>query len=259
VTTPSMDRFQAERRHLLDEGNAANSRAELLSGSGCENDDELASEHWGVGHAAEERYRELLPDVPVSRCPFTGELLAWAMDVVDLDGWYWDIDSPIRRLSDPPNSFLTLTGAMRIREPVTWAPFCVAPGPSVPYVVPRILDQSETIAVIAQLPVGRHIGWPIAYFGARDTGIELENYWGDNDYYRYDSNGTPLGWKTVIPDVCNYDFELEPWISSGKLSWIAPGDASMTVRQGLADCPYVRLEGPRRLGFVEEGRVRYPS
>lgn len=261
MTTPSMDRFQAARKRLLDEGNAAHSRAEFLSGrSGdMKDDDGLASEHWDAGHAAEERYRELLPEVPVSRCPFSEDLLTWAMDVIDLDGWYWNIDGPIRRLTDPPNSFLTLTGAMRLHEPITWAPFCAAPGPGVPYVVPRILDRSENIAVIAQLAVGRHIGWPIVYFGDRDTGIDLENYWGDNDYYRYDSSGKRLGWKTVIPDIRSYDFEIEPWISSGKLRWIAPGDETMTVRQGLPGCPYVGLEGPRRLGFVEEGKVLYPS
>lgn len=46
---------------------------------------------------------------------------------------------------------------------------------------------------------------------------------------------------------------------SGKLLWIAPGDESITLRQGVEGCPYLGLEGPRELAFIKNGKVRYPS
>lgn len=260
MDTSQVDRFRAERGRILDEGNQAMARAGVLDEIDDERDHDLAGEQLRARHKATARYRELLPDVRVSRCPFTGELLTWALDTVDLDGWCWNYEATIRRVGHPIRTFLALTGAMKIVEPVTRAPFIAMPGPGVPYVIPRILSQSpETIAVVAQIAVGRHTGWPITYFSPWPAEVELENEWGSCQYYISDGNGDWLGWDEKAPAVRHYDFDLEPWISSGKLRWIAPGDETMTVRQGLADCPYVGLEGPRRFGFVDEGKVRYPS
>jgi hypothetical protein len=253
-----MDLFRAERRRILAEGNEAAARANGLDESGDERDHDSSWDYLRARHEAADRYRELLPDVQVSRCPFTGEPLTWAMDTVDLDGWFWEYEAPVRRARDYlPGTFLALTGAMRINQPVTWAPFAVEPGPGVPYVVPRILNQPETLAVVAQIPVGKHVGWPITYFGPRRTGIKLENDWGSGKFDVYDHDGTWLGWDEKPPAVRHYDFELEPWVSSGKLRWIAPGDETMTLRQGVDGCPYLGIEGPRELAFVEEGKVRY--
>jgi hypothetical protein len=161
--------FLAERRGLLEEGTRSKALAERLED---EDDFDAAQDAWDARRAAVQRYLELLPSVPVARCPFSGDVANWPIDTVDLDGWFWNHEAPARYTPPLPAKWLTMTGAMRVREPATSAPFRSEPGPGVPYVVPRILDQPEIVAVIAEIPVGHHTGWPITYFGPRPP-VEL--------------------------------------------------------------------------------------
>src|SRR3954454_21343295 len=69
-------------------------------------------------------YASSLQEVPVSRCPFTGEVVAFPIDTVDLDGWWWDAGQPPDRIpAHLPRPCLAMAGAMQVREPVRWAPF----------------------------------------------------------------------------------------------------------------------------------------
>ena len=110
--------FVAERAGLLEEGNRLRALAEEVRELHRERSElrrrakqlpkrERAELDWSFGergklfgkseHALWDRffelngrYRELLPDVTVARCPFTGELVKWAIDTVGLDGWFWE-------------------------------------------------------------------------------------------------------------------------------------------------------------------------
>jgi hypothetical protein len=261
-TSSEIERFRAERGWLLREGNTATARAGELYRSDNDTDSDLARVQLDIRHDAVDQYRRLLPDIAVSRCPHTGELVSWAMDTVDLDGWFWKYRAQVRRDGYLPRTFLALAGAVRLYEPLTRAPFLAVPGPGVPYVVPRILDQTDTLAVIAQVPVGHHIGWSITYFGPRQPALRLVNDWGSNRHDSYDRDGNWLGWSQTPLDAIDdyafdFDFELEPWIDTGKLRWIAPDDETLSIRHGLAGCPYTGLEGPREFARIEDGELWY--
>ncbi|MEV6875370.1 hypothetical protein [Amycolatopsis sp. NPDC051128] len=203
------------------------------------------------------RYRALLPDVTVARSPGTGEPVRWPIDVFGLDGRFWDYENPVRRPSSSrPPDWLAMTGAMRLADPVEHPPFAVVPGPDVPFVVPRILNGPDVRAVLAEVPVGAHTGWAISYFGPKPEGVRLVNLWGTNTYLIYRDGGRG-GWDWEIPRVAEYDFELGPWLRSGKLLWLAPGDESATLREGPSDCPFVDLPGRRRITVVRNGLVQH--
>jgi hypothetical protein len=150
-----------------------------------------------------------------------------------------------------------MTGAVRLAEPVEHTPFTVAPGPGAPFVVPRLLGCApEVRGVIAQVPVGRHTGWAISYFGRPAPGTRFVNMWG-TDSYPVVQDGRWTGRAREESGVERYDFDLEPWVGTGALLWTVPGDDSATLRRGVAGCPYLGLTGPREFAVVERGRVRY--
>lgn len=48
---------------------------------------------------------------------------------------------------------------------------------------------------------------------------------------------------------------MRPWLDSGKLLWIAPGDDHLELRSGSAGCPYLNLTGERRMQYVSGRQV----
>ena len=242
---------------MLDEGNRLAALAERLEADGDEEGAWAIRERLNVIRA---QYTELLPEVTVARCPHSGDIVNWPIDVVDLDGWFWDYHTPARRLpTSLPKLWLAMTGAMRMNRPIATAPFMCRPGPGAPYVVPRILTAPDVRAVIAEIPVGPHTGWAISYFGPRPIGVELENVWGTQEYFVCDNDGRWLGWAENPPWPADYDFDLEPWLTSGKLLWIAPGDGEARLREGAERCPYVGIDGPHTIAIIEDGAARYPA
>jgi len=203
-----------------------------------------------------DRYTALLPPRPVARCPYTGEVVAWPFDDVDLDGWFWRYDAPARRLPTVPGTWLAMTGAMRLGSPLTAAPFTCRPGPGAPFVVPSLLIGTDTTAVVAEVPVGPHTGWAVTYFGTRVPGSPLANLWGTGRYPVPDGTGGWTGWAEAPDDPADRDFDLGPWLASGRLRWIAPGDAELTLREGTDGCPYLDLEGSRESPTIEDGQLR---
>jgi hypothetical protein len=248
------DDFLVERGPLMAEGNRLRDEAFALRQA-----DRWRAERarWRQVKEIAGRYELLLPEVPVARCPDTGALVRWPIDTAGLDGWFWRYEGPVRRppTSRPPR-WLAMTGAMRLAEPVEYTPDVVIPGPGVPFVVPRILNGPDVRAVIAQVPVGAHTGWPISYFGPRPRDTVLVNLWGTDTHMAYD-DGTWRGWSHAFERASDYDFELGGWLDSGKLLWIAPGDDSATLREGRDGCPYLDLPGERRIANVWRGEVRY--
>ena len=257
-TAAAIELFRSERQHLLDEGNRLYAAGHALR-DGTEAGLHRAFDLYDHGEVMVDRYRQLLPDVPIARCPRTDELLTWPIDTIEIDGWFWKYNNPTRRHEDLPLTHLALTGSMRVVDPAPWTHFKVEPGPGAPYAIPRILEHPEIVAVIAQVPIGRHTGWPINYFGSRSTGEPMVNEWGSYMHQTHDPDGKWLGWAAREPLYEDeLDFELTPWIESNKLYWITPGDDAMTLKTGLANCPYVGVDGPRVGAQIENGKIYYP-
>lgn len=210
-----------------------------------------------------EAYLEVLATIALSRCPFSLEVVERAIDVVDLDGLYWEARGPTRPpIEVAPASLIAITGAVRIGEPVAWAPFLAKPGPEAPFVRPDILSREGVAAVVCQLRIGPHVGYPVVYFldpAQGDVPDELRlNEWGSERYHVRDERGA-WRWGSELDDPSVYDYELEPWITSGKLRWIEPDDPSLTVRTGVDGCPYIGLDGHRAVTRIEEGEVWWPD
>lgn len=205
------------------------------------------------------RYRALLPEVVVARCPDSGEPVRWPIDVFGLDGRFWDYVNSIRRPPEAlPPGWLAMTGALRPADELEHPPFAVVPGPDVPFVVPRILDNPGVRAVIAEVRVGGHTGWAISYFGPKPEGVPLVNLWGANTYPVY-RDGVNRGWAWDRPRVSQYDFGLAPWLRAGKVLWLEPGDESLTLREGLEGCPFVGLDGRRLITVIANGVIEHVS
>jgi hypothetical protein len=209
-------------------------------------------------------YAEWLPRVPVARCPHSQRVVAYPIDTVDLNGWFWEHWLPSRpwHYQELPSTWLAMTGAMRLRKPLAVTSFEARPGPEVPYVIPRILDQREDVrAVIAEVPVGPHTGWAVTYFARVQLADTLVATWGESTYHWRSDDGRwnweegVWGTTDIGFDVLHNDYDLGPWLRSGRLLWIAPGDAGLALRSGDAGCPYVGLRGSHEMAYVSDGRV----
>ncbi|AYF77059.1 hypothetical protein D7D52_28265 [Nocardia yunnanensis] len=242
----SGDDHRAARRELLAEGN----RLQQAYRASKPADSSLAA----AADTLRTRYRDSLPVITVSRSPLSDRLVERAMDVVDFDGWFWDYDNAVRPLPQRGDGWLAMSGAARLTEPVTAAPFDCHPGPDLPYVVPGMLRRPGTYAVISQLDVGRHTCWAINYFGPGRP-YPLIHEWGIDRNDLHDSGGYWRADDAYIAFNRDVDFELRPWLETGQLLWVAPGDSEFTLRSGAADCPYLELDGDRRGQIIRNGDI----
>ena len=202
---------------------------------------------------AREAYVEILPHVALSRSPVTGQVFAPRIDVVDLDGPWWDAREPARPDELAPGDVVSFAGAMQLAEDrIGVAPFLAVPGPEVPFVHPGLLASDGVRAVISQVDVGPHTGYPIVYFAdTQDLPIRL-NEWGANRYRYTGAEGEDF------PYEGDWDFDLGPWLDNGKLLWISPGDAALELHRGRDGCPFVDLPGRRGIARVQDGEVWWP-
>lgn len=216
----------------------------------------VAEDAFWTGERLRQEYLDLLPDVTVSRCPHTGTAVTAPVDTVDLDGLWWAYFTPLRRVGALPPPLLARTGALRLGGSPPRTSFLVKPGPAVPYVLPRLLEEPTVLAVVAELPIGPHTGYVIAYFSPAADELPLRaNDWGANDFVRRRADGS-LEWGAVPDDEGAMDFDLRPWLEAERLRWIAPGDADASLRSGVAGCPFLDLAGRREVQRIEEGEVR---
>ncbi|NDL67790.1 hypothetical protein [Anaerotalea alkaliphila] len=184
----------------------------------------------------EEEYRQALPLLPVSRCPFTGEVLEASFDVQGLGGLWWLPDNAVRKdeeFSRRPSTFFALDGALHVGGPVEAAPFVRFLGPDRPGVVGEVLSRPEVKAVLSTMRVGEDTLWWVAYFAhpmvhevprINDYGADRYQVRGEDGFAYFDS----YYWSEE-----DYDFELEHWVREGKLLWIKPGDESLGLRAVL--------------------------
>jgi len=192
-------------------------------------------------------YADRLPRIVMSACPFTGEALKRSFDRWGLDGpwWYQDREFTIEEPRPPP-SFKILLGALQLggRTPVESRDPLI-PGPEVPFVVPRLLGLPGMVAVVSSLQLDTgDTAYPIAYFSEESIApADLHQPWLHQEFWFTTPEGKS-GWL-VANDV--WDFDLAPYLQSGKLRWIAPGDSNGVVvdEENWDRCPYVDLPGDR--------------
>lgn len=209
-------------------------------------------------------YFDRLPRAIMSVCPFTGEHLKRAFDPYGLDGPWWHKDRFVSIEEPPaPGTFKVLLGALslrgRIPEEVTKN---VIPGPEVPYLVPRLLELPGMVAVISQLELDTgDLAYPIAYFSEEDIPTaSLHQPWLRQEHWFKNDKGQAV-WS-IHNDI--WDFDLEPYITAGKLKWIQPGDPEYSLhdKNSGISCPYVDLPGerlPQTLEDGEQGFIDLPS
>lgn len=247
---PTAPYTQAQRRSLLDEYFSL-----LPDIADPERGDERYDRALARLSTLWDAYVAGTPYVPLSRCPFTQQVFRPSLDPYGLDGLFWKFDAAARRSEPMRGSLFAFTGALRLGDPVEAAPFLVRPGPEAPFVVPRILHHDAIRAVLSSVPIGRHTAYAIIYFSQHPVmDLERFNTWGLDDY-SLEIDTDEYGWNSSTPMLQDYDFELAPWIQQGKLHWIAPGDESLTIREGLAGCPYLNLAGRRLPLCIQDGEV----
>ncbi len=210
----------------------------------------------------EAEYKAGLPVVPIARCPYTSAVQSLTMDVFDTDGPWWNYENSVRDWVPYNETCFSIVGALHLNAAPSWTPFVVLPGPEVPFVVPSLLERPEAVAVINHVRVGEHDGYAVAYFDSAPPPPEIPrlNEWGSNRFWYTGADGR-WGWDHSFEDQERVDFELGPWLDTGKLQWIAPGDETLTLQRGNEDFPYTGIEGRRayvrmQYGLVWDGRMR---
>jgi hypothetical protein len=205
--------------------------------------------------ALSQKYVEGLPRLLLSRCPFTKFELRHSFDPYGLDGLWWNYHDPARPLRERIYTCQAITGAVTLVQPVEVFPFLAKPGPGIPYVLPHLLQAPDVLAVLSTLACGRHTAYCVAYYAPDERdGLNWPNDWGANERWAEGGN-SPGGWYEAPDFEESWDFNLRPWLDSGKLLWIAPGDDRLELRSGSAGCPYLNLTGERRMQYVSGGQV----
>jgi len=205
-------------------------------------------------------YMDILPLLSISRCPFTGDIVNMQIDIDGLDGLWWNFDAPKRPKTDLSITFFAMDGAMQLDNEVKIVPFLCSPGPEIPFVIPRLLSYIQVKAVLSTIKVGNHTGFIMIYFAEPmlEEVVRI-NDWGSGRYFdsfsTFNNTVTPGNYIEAESDELDYDFDLEPWIKSGKLMWIEPGDTTMTLKSVVSHCPYLHLVGNQNTQYIQMGEV----
>jgi hypothetical protein len=202
------------------------------------------------------RYSDGLPIVPLSRCPFTGEILNGSFDKYGLDGFWWNSDSPLRADIKKPDTLFAFDGALKLSGKPEYADFNITPGPDKPFVRPRLLEDFVQVrVVISSAKVGKHTVYFMTYFtDPMLYGVDRINEFGTKAYTYIDEEGE----EKIAHDYDNpdaFDFDIEYWLREGKVLWIKPGDETMELHGELAGCPYIGLEGSEKPKYIYKGQV----
>jgi hypothetical protein len=200
-----------------------------------------------------------LAQVAIARCPFSGDVVTMSIDTSGLGGPWWDYEAPSRPVDAMPPTVFCVTGAMRLGSPIEATDHLVMPGPEVPFVVKNLIADRRIKAVITRVAVGAHTAWPITYFAKTPLPSDLArfNTWGTDRSWYLNADEQFVWWQEH-EDFADLDYDLTPWVKSGKLSWIAPGDDGVTLSTDVASCPYVGLEGHRAFTRVMDGEAWWP-
>ena len=202
------------------------------------------------------KYLRMTPVIPISRCPFTGEVVYYSIDHYGIDGPWWDYTKPLRGLSNVPTSFHTITGSMKLGTPEK-TEHQIRPGPEKPYLIKQLIESEGVKAVISSIDVGNHKGHVVVYFKEEvDTPVEPSKLWGQNIWESVDRFGSRVYLEPDESDF-SYIFKLNDWVQKGKLLWVQPGDKEFTLRTGVNGCPYIGLDGDERFQIIIDGELTY--
>jgi hypothetical protein len=197
--------------------------------------------------ALEDEYFRRLPRLALSCCPLCEKPLYRSFDPFGLDGFWWRSDSQPDEPQPCPH-FSLLLGAVELGGHIPQPDFDVQPGPGAPYVIPRLLEQPGMIAVVSQLAMADGTtAYPIAYFSPRRPPVQaLTASWARTNF----SYTTQLGvhaWRRATEPALGqprdtWDYNLEPWLTAGKLRWCDPeGDRTTLSNAAPSACPFVGL------------------
>lgn len=215
-----------------------------------------ADRHMQEARRLEDEYHQVLPRVEMARCPFDNEPLIRTFDPFGLDGPWWRADaSPVE--TQACRHFCVLVGALDLAgHPPKAGPFEVRPGPQVPFVIPRLLRQEGVTAVLSRIRMENgYVAYPIAYFAERrPPPQDLTASWARTNYL-YTTQLGEVAWRV---ENDRWEFELEPWLSSGKLRWSTGEGESMRLESAKA-CPYTGLPGDRRPTVLELDQIWFEA
>jgi hypothetical protein len=200
-------------------------------------------------------YADRLPRIVMGASPFTGEPLLRSFDPFGLDGPWWWKDRPFKiDEPDAPPGFQVLLGALALngRKPVE-ATDELIPGPEVPFVVPRLLELPNMVAVVTRLELETgDVAYPISYWStATIDPADLHQPWLRQELWFSSAEGAPSWLISTAP----WDFDLAKAISSDQLMWIAPRDPQNAVlgRDSGQACPYANLAGGKQPQSIVAG------
>lgn len=204
-----------------------------------------------------EDYKELLYPVNISRCPYTGMIVTYDMDLGGLDGPWWNLEVPVRKELFAPDTYFALDGAMKLKSEDITSEFQIAPGPDKPFVIPGILENTEIKAVLTSTMLDGHQIWWITYFTYPIVvGVQGVNLYGTETYRALSPIGLPHVFSEVYSER-DYDYDLAKWIRAGKLLWVTPGDNSFKLNAYVEGCPYLDLPGHGRIQLIGKSGLRY--
>lgn len=222
---------------------------------------QLAKDQWDETHVYVP-YFGILPEVVISRCPYTGQKHLQQLDTYSLYGWsirynngvlvrYTPRDISHSRHLYQVHCFMHLNGTSLNRRNLMDGVFHSSE-PEVPFVTPALLrDGHPERAVIHSIPIRKmhgqrfisaHILYVISYY-AEDPDLvlarretEWSNIYADDAYWR----------------VCDYweqttdaHWDLPRWVTAGKLLWL---DQDEELRPDTDGFPYGGIDG-RRHGY----------
>jgi hypothetical protein len=197
------------------------------------------------------RYYEALPVVGMGVCPYDGIPVARKFDPFGFDGLRW-LDPAGAGDKPPCIHFVAVRGAVTFRgktPPGRGDTKKAHIGPDVPFVIPRLLKLEGMVAVMGALAMDPgYQAYTITYFGdplpAPQDGVPN---WCEDRFVFVMADGKQA-WRS---DEDPWDFELLPWLRSGKLRWCVPGfDNRVLATEPPDACPYANLPGHREAQIV---------
>jgi len=206
-----------------------------------------------------DKYLETLPVCTISRCPYTGQLVEYSVDIFGLGGPWWNHVSPVRDEINAPKTLFAVDGAMKINSITEDAPFTIFPGPDKPFVIPDLLKRHEIKAVISFMEIaGNHVWWIVYYAFPMVYDMPGINDYGAGRYSAENTYGQKLYYSSYYSEI-DYDFSIGEWIKQGKLLWIKPNDSNYNLMSIINGCPYLDIEGKGKIQVIKDGKVSFLS
>ncbi len=195
------------------------------------------------------QYQKGLPILPLSRCPFTGEIWKHTLDIYGLDSPFWEDTHPLRGdEEDQPygGKYAFFTGSIKLNHPEDDFYWNRVTFYEKPFVIPSLMRGKYPLTpVIMPVDIGEHEGHIIVYFGdfeflhfkiEFDT-VNLPGDWGCYTHYSTKASNDYIGYH--IEGKRNLvNFNLDPYLEKNRIYWIDKNDKTMTLRQGLNGCPF---------------------